>query len=154
MLYTFLFDDDDQIIYPESQGERQEFLEVLYDVLNGDKEAEDYFLGDYDQKDLIRVYNSVVDLYNKEAKSSIYSHFNKSNMATKKKAAAKKNAAAKKAAPKPKKNGEKSQKQQIVELAEKGYTVDQIVEKTGIQKPNVSSIYSRLGLKKHAKKED
>ena len=77
-------------------------------------------------------------------------------MATKKaavKKAAPKKAAAKKAAAKKtpaKKTGEKkvSQKTQIVELAAKGKTIDQIVEATGIQKANVQWYFSKLKLGK------
>jgi hypothetical protein len=55
------------------------------------------------------------------------------------------------AAPKaPKADGEKkvSQKTQIVELAEQGKTIDQIVEATGIKKANVQWYFSKLKLGK------
>jgi len=51
-------------------------------------------------------------------------------------------------------NGEKTQKETIVELAAKGKTIDQIVELTGFIKTNVSWYFSRLQLggKKKVKK--
>ena len=70
-------------------------------------------------------------------------------MATKKKAA--KKSAPKKSAPnKAAKTGEKkvSQKTQIVELAGKGKSIDQIVEITGIKKANVQWYFSKLKLGK------
>lgn len=149
--YKFKYDDGDNIIIPSSQGERQEFLEALYDmILEPDKP---------DTK-LIKKYDEAAEAYNKTAGSAIYSSFKSIKMATKKKAAKKpapkKKAAAKKSEPKkpavPQGSGKPSQKEQIVKLAEAGKTVDEIVEATGIQKPNVSSIYSRLGLKKYLKK--
>jgi hypothetical protein len=156
--------ENNDLEYPKTQIERQSFLNTCWELIFDTEEKP--YLG------LIPHYNKVAEAYNKEAKSPIMVIINnqiQSKMATAKKAAAKKaapkKAAAKKAAPKKtvvKKatkvnadNGEKpkTQKQIIVELAEKGHTIDEIAEISGIQKPNVSSTYSRLKLGKKAGKK-
>ena len=139
------FHDEEEIVIPKNAVELADFLSDLW---------EDIF--ENDQTDKIELYNQAAKQYNTEVRNNIMELIinfkNQKNMATKKaavkKTATKKAAPAKKAAVK--KTGEKkvSQKTQIVELAAKGKSIDQIVEITGIQKANVQWYFSKLKLGK------
>jgi len=143
--WKFVTNDDGQVIIPDNMVDLQNFLETLWNRIFENNEQEQ-----------IKLYNKAAEKYNKQAKFqaiTIIDNFQKQKeMATKK-------AAAKKAAPKkapvkkaatPKADGEKkvSQKTQIVELANQGKTIDEIVEATGIKKANVQWYFSKLKLGK------
>ena len=140
---------------PENLVELQEFCEDLW-----------YKIFELHQKELTMLYNEAAEKYNKKVKSPILIIINSKTMATAKKAAAKKAAPkkdtkkaapkkdTKKAAPKAKAapvDGEApkkvSQKIIIAELAEQGFTIDEIVAETGIKKGNVQWYFSKLKLK-------
>lgn len=153
--WKFVTNDDGQVIIPDNMVDLQNFLETLWNRIFENNEQEQ-----------IKLYNKAAEKYNKQAKFqaiTIIDNFQKQKeMATKKAAAKKaapKKAAAKKAAAKkapvkkaatPKADGEKkvSQKTQIVELANQGKTIDEIVEATGIKKANVQWYFSKLKLGK------
>ena len=136
---------------PENLVELQEFCDDLWNKIF-----------ELNQKELIMLYNEAAEKYNKKVKSPILIVINSKTMATAKKAATKKAApkkVTKKAAPKkatakakaapvdgeaPKKV---SQKIIIAELAEQGFTIDEIVAETGIKKGNVHWYFSKLKLK-------
>jgi hypothetical protein len=149
---------DIEILIPHNQVELQEFTAVLWDKITIDN--------DHTQ---IQTYNQAAEKYNKQAgwEALIIIHNLKQiKMATVKKAAPKKvvvkKAASKKVVKKAvakvstvdatlakvKTVGAPSQKTQIVELAEKGKTVDEIVAATGIKKTNVAWYFSKLKLGK------
>lgn len=142
----FKYNDEEQVIIPTNAVELQEFCQELW---------EDIF--ENNQTDHIALYNTAAKQYNSKIRPDtmeLIINFKKQqqDMATKKKAAVKKSAPKKAAAKKvaAKKTGDKkvSQKTQIVELAAKGKTIDQIVEATGIQKANVQWYFSKLKLGK------
>lgn len=141
----------DTIEIPENLVELQEFCDNLWDKI--------FDLG---QKELIMLYNAAAEKYNKKVKAPILIIINNKTMATAKKATTKKattkkvtkKAAPKKTKPAPKVETEvevvqkkSSQKAIIVELAEQGYTADEIVAETGIKKGNVQWYFSKLKLK-------
>lgn len=132
---------------PENKGtDLSDFLGDLWEKI---------FDAEKPNKALIEVYNKGAKIFNDDVKREsllIITNFKNQKdqiMATKKKAA--KKSAPKKSAPnKAAKTGEKkvSQKTQIVELAGKGKSIDQIVEITGIKKANVQWYFSKLKLGK------
>lgn len=158
--WKFVTNDDGQVIIPDNMVDLQNFLETLWNRIFENNEQEQ-----------IKLYNQAAVKYNKAVgfqAITIIDNFKKQKqiMATKKAAAEKKaatkkatakkvavKAVSKKAVPKkaePKKDGKKkvSQKVIVAELADKGLTIDQIVEQTGIKKTNVSWYFSKLKLGK------
>lgn len=168
--YQIQIDDNGDMVIPETQGEKQDFLQTLWGRI----------FGEGNEFDLVPIYNRAAEAYNKTAGQVIMLIINnnvKQKTMAEKKAAAKKavpkkaaikkgavkkvaekKPAAKKVAPKkaaPKKaegvpaEGKKeTQKEIIVRLHGEGKTINEIVEISGIQKPNVSYYFSKLKLNK------
>ena len=155
--YAFIKDENDNIIIPDISVELQSFTGTLWDEIHNENNY------NYDK---IELYNEAAQKYNKQIKFqaiTIINNFKNQKMATTKKAVKKsapkkatkkivtKSAPAKKSVPvKPVETKEKkvSQKSQIVELAAKGKTIDEIAEITGIKKTNVSWYFYKLKLGK------
>lgn len=144
--WKFVANDDGDIIIPDNMADLQNFLDALWTKIFENNE-----------RDKIKLYNAAAEKYNKQAGfqaiTTINNFLKQKKMATKKTAA--KKAAAKKAqiVKKSKTIDETpvkkvSQKTQIVELAEKGKTINEIVEVTGIKKANVQWYFSKLKLGK------
>lgn len=146
----FQIDDNNKIVIPNNMVDLQDFTQALWDKIFDNEET-----------NLIPTYNLAAEKYNDQAGWEVLITIkNYKEMATKKAAADK--AVTKKATPvkkaavstvektlaKVKTVGAPSQKSQIVKLAEKGKTIDQIVEATGIKKANVSWYFSKLKLGK------
>lgn len=142
------FQFNDEIIIPDNSSDLQNFIETLWNKIYNNNEI-----------DKIDLYNKAAIKYNEQVKFdavTIINNLKNQKMATKKvaKKAVKKIAkkAVKKSVPQKKssivKEKKPSQKSKIVELAEKGKTIDEIAEITGFKKTNVSWYFYKLKLGK------